>query len=68
MLKLSQAGILNIMFTPIFFLAVLRVMGFTTDPLDMLLRLMIAEGLSLVFSVILLAVLKVKARTPDSIN
>jgi hypothetical protein len=68
MLKLSQAGILNILFTPIFFLAVLRIMGFTTDPLDMLLRLMIAEGLSLVFSIILLAVLKVKARAPDSLN
>lgn len=68
MLNISQAGILNILFTPVFFLAVLRVMGFTNDPLDLLLRLMIAEGLSLVFSIILLTILKVKARTPASIT
>jgi hypothetical protein len=68
MLRLSQAGILSVLFTPVFFLAVLRVMGFTTDPLDMLLRLMIAQGLSLVFSVILLFFLKVKARTPAPIT
>jgi len=64
MLKLSSAGILSLLFTPMFFLLVLRIMGSSSDPLDTIFRLTIAQGLSLTFSVILLTVLKIKARTP----
>ena len=64
MLKLSSAGILSLLFTPMFFLLVLRIMGSTSDPLDMIFRLTISQAISLTFSVILLFVLKVKARTP----
>ena len=64
-LKLSSAGILSLLFTPVFFLLVLRIMGSSSDPLDTIFRLTIAQGLSLTFSVILLFVLKVKARVPQ---
>lgn len=63
-LKLSSAGILSLLFTPMFFLLVLRIMGSSSDPLDTIFRLTIAQGLSLTFSVILLFVLKLKARAP----
>jgi len=64
MLKLSSAGILSLLFTPMFFLLVLRLMGSSSDPLDTIFRLTLAQAMSLTFSVILLTVLKIKARTP----
>lgn len=63
-LKLSSAGILSLLFTPVFVLIAVRFMGNSSDPLDVLWHLMVAESFSFVFSVILIAVLKFKARTP----
>jgi len=64
-LQLTSAGILSLLFTPMFFLLVLRIMGSSSDPLDTIFRLTIAQGVSLTFSLILLFVLKVKARVPQ---
>jgi len=64
-LRWSTAGILSMLFNPIFFLLTIRLMGWTPeDPLDVIFRLTIAQIISFAFSVILVLVLNTKARSP----
>lgn len=64
MMRWSVAGLLSLMFNPIFFLLVLRLMGMTTDPLDIIFRLTIAQICSFIFSFFLTIALNWKARSP----
>ena len=63
-LKIGSIGFLSMLILPAVFLLVLRLLGFSTDPLGLIFKLMLAEGISLVIALVLVLHFKVKARVP----
>lgn len=63
-MKWSMAGILSILFTPVFYLVVLRFVGQSADPLDTIFWLGVAQLISFTFSLFLTIALNWKARSP----
>ena len=61
-LKISSVGLISMLLLPAIFLLVLRILGFSSDPLGLIFRLVISEGISLIFALILVLHFKLKAR------
>ena len=63
-LKISSVGLISMVLLPAIFLLVLRLLGFSSDPIVLLFRLIISEAISLILALIIVVNLKVKARVP----
>jgi len=61
-LKLSSAGVLSLVLLPAVFLLVLRVLGFSSDPLGLILKLILSEAIALSCALFLVIYLKLKNR------
>jgi len=68
-LTLSATGLISLLILPPVYLAIIRFMGPSYDLADILLRLILAEGISLAISLVIVLHFKIKARVPlpDSI-
>jgi len=63
-LKVGSIGLISLAILPAIFLLTLRIMGFSSDPLTLLFRLVIAEGVSLLLALVLVLQLRGKAKVP----
>lgn len=63
-LKISHIGLISLLILPGVFLLTLKILGFSTDPLGLIFTLLIAEGLSLIASLVIVLQLKGKKKVP----
>jgi len=63
-LTLSSAGLVSLLMLPGIFVLIIRLMGSSYDLTDIVLRLIIAEAISLIISVFIVAHFKLRARVP----
>jgi hypothetical protein len=63
-LSISAAGLLSLAFLPAIFLAVVRLLGYPSDPLTLILRLVMSECIALFLAVVFVVYFRIKTRVP----